>query len=229
MSLPQRNFSAYCNSCESCQAGKPNYDRNSLSYLENEEGEVARNSSEVAKISSEKEKESGLMDSAALQDFAKNATEEYKRALAAKTAAEAFQQALAATAALKSKHAEENAVVAREQAEAERLMDAVVKEAALRLEFEAWIGKQKQAPLSELPKGSAGTGGGPASPPLKLTPEQIKDQNFLTAGYHIGLDTSILRNSSHDIRPVPPNPIYNVGIWNQSTIDYSDVIRRPLE
>jgi hypothetical protein len=41
-------------------------------------------------------------------------------------------------------YAEENAVIAKEQAEAERLMDAAVKEAALRLEFEAWIGKNDQ-------------------------------------------------------------------------------------
>jgi len=106
-----------------------------------------------------------------------------------------------------------------------------------------------------LPKGSAGTGG-PASPtdPFpydRITPDQllpkdasnsqwamanpagqgdVKDQNFLTAGYHIGFDTqgSSLRNASHDFRSTPPNPRYNVGIWNQSTIE-PDLNRRPLE
>lgn len=81
---------------------------------------------------------------AALEEFAKNAAEKYNRALAAKTAADAYQQALAAKTALKAKHAEENAVIAREQAEAERLMDSAVKEAALRLEFEAWIGRKQE-------------------------------------------------------------------------------------
>jgi hypothetical protein len=58
----------------------------------------------------------------------------------------------------------------------------------------------------------------------------VKDQNFLTAGYHIGFDTqgSSLRNASHDIRSTPPNPRHHVSIWQQSTID-ADVNRRPLE
>lgn len=58
----------------------------------------------------------------------------------------------------------------------------------------------------------------------------VKDQNFLTAGYHIGFDTqgSSRRNASHDIRSSPPNPRYRVSIWQQSTID-ADLNRRPLE
>lgn len=106
-----------------------------------------------------------------------------------------------------------------------------------------------------LPKGSSGAAG-PASPtdPFpqdRVTPDQllpkdasnsqwamanpagqgdVKDQNFLTAGYHIGFDTqgSSLRNASHDIRSSPPNPRYRVSIWQQSTIE-SDMNRRPLE
>jgi hypothetical protein len=58
----------------------------------------------------------------------------------------------------------------------------------------------------------------------------VKDQNYLTAGYHIGFDTqgSSLRNASHDIRSSPPNPRYSVSIWQQSTIE-PDLNRRPLE
>jgi len=106
-----------------------------------------------------------------------------------------------------------------------------------------------------LPSGSSGAAG-PASPPDpfpqdRITPDQllpkdasnsqwakanpagqgdVKDQNFLTAGYHIGFDTqgSSLRNASHDIRSTPPNPRHHVSIWQQSTID-ADVNRRPLE
>ena len=58
----------------------------------------------------------------------------------------------------------------------------------------------------------------------------VKDQNFLTAGYHLGMDTigQSLRNASHDIRSAPPNPQYKVSIWQQSTIT-PDLNRRPLE
>jgi hypothetical protein len=58
----------------------------------------------------------------------------------------------------------------------------------------------------------------------------VKDQNFLTAGYHIGVDTQgqSLRNASHDIRSEPANPRYKVGIWQLSTIE-PDMARRPLE
>ena len=58
----------------------------------------------------------------------------------------------------------------------------------------------------------------------------VKDQNFLTAGYHVGFDTqgSSMRNASHDFRSTPPNPRYNVSIWSQSTIE-PDLNRRPLE
>lgn len=58
----------------------------------------------------------------------------------------------------------------------------------------------------------------------------VKDQNYLTAGYHVGYDTqgSSLRNASWDIRSTPPNPRYNVSIWSQSTIE-PDMNRRPLE
>jgi hypothetical protein len=58
----------------------------------------------------------------------------------------------------------------------------------------------------------------------------VKDQNYLTAGYHVGFDTqgSSLRNASHDIRSTPPNPRYRVSIWQNSGIE-PDLNRRPLE
>jgi hypothetical protein len=58
----------------------------------------------------------------------------------------------------------------------------------------------------------------------------VKDQNFLTAGYHLGVDTqgSSLRNASHDLRSTPPNPRMRVSIWNQSDIE-PDMHRLPLE
>lgn len=56
----------------------------------------------------------------------------------------------------------------------------------------------------------------------------VKDQNFLTAGHHIGINTigTSLRNASHDLRPEPPNPRVNVGPWMQSTIEPDQNFRR---
>jgi len=57
----------------------------------------------------------------------------------------------------------------------------------------------------------------------------IGDQNFLTAGHHIGVVTSNMRNSNMGLRSEPPNPIIkNVSIWQQSTIQ-PDLTRRKFE
>jgi hypothetical protein len=57
----------------------------------------------------------------------------------------------------------------------------------------------------------------------------VKDQNYLTAGALVGIDTvgSTLRNSSYDLRSETPNPR---GMWPimNSTIE-PNVFRRPLE
>ena len=46
----------------------------------------------------------------------------------------------------------------------------------------------------------------------------VKDQNFLTAGYHIGINTSVGRNNSLDIRHEPMAPQIPVSPWGISTI-----------
>lgn len=58
----------------------------------------------------------------------------------------------------------------------------------------------------------------------------ISDQNFLTAGYHIGVNTvgQSLRNANYQLRSEPPNPQAPVSPWNISTIT-PDTNRRPLE
>lgn len=58
----------------------------------------------------------------------------------------------------------------------------------------------------------------------------VKDQNFLTAGAHIGINTvgQTLRNANYQLRSEPPNPRYNIGPWSQSTIEY-DQSRRHFE
>jgi hypothetical protein len=58
----------------------------------------------------------------------------------------------------------------------------------------------------------------------------LTDQNFLTAGHHIGMNTvgNSLRNASHDLRSEIPNPQSQVSPWNQTTIG-PDLMRRPLD
>jgi hypothetical protein len=58
----------------------------------------------------------------------------------------------------------------------------------------------------------------------------VKDQNFLTAGHLVGINTvgQTLRNANYQLRSDPPNPKFNVGPWNQTTIEY-DNSRRSFE
>lgn len=58
----------------------------------------------------------------------------------------------------------------------------------------------------------------------------LKDKNFLNAGFHIGINTvgNSLRNPNLQLRSEPPNPQLKVSPWNQTTIE-SDLNRRPLE
>ena len=58
----------------------------------------------------------------------------------------------------------------------------------------------------------------------------LTDQNFLTSGHHIGMNTvgNSLRNASHDLRSEIPNPQAQVSPWNQTTIG-PDLMRRPLD
>jgi hypothetical protein len=58
----------------------------------------------------------------------------------------------------------------------------------------------------------------------------VKDQNLLSAGFHIGINTvgQTLRNPNYQIRSEPPNPRMNIGPWNQTTIEF-DNSRRHFE
>lgn len=58
----------------------------------------------------------------------------------------------------------------------------------------------------------------------------VKDQNFLNAGFHIGTNTvgQSLRNANYQLRSDPPNPRMQVSPWNQTTIEY-DLGRRAFE
>lgn len=58
----------------------------------------------------------------------------------------------------------------------------------------------------------------------------VRDQNFLTSGYHIGVNTvgQSLRNANYQLRSEPANPQMPVSPWNISTIE-PDQTRRPLE
>lgn len=58
----------------------------------------------------------------------------------------------------------------------------------------------------------------------------LQDQNFLTAGYHIGINTvgQTLRNANRQLRSEPTNPQVKVSPWMQTTIE-PDINRKPLE
>lgn len=58
----------------------------------------------------------------------------------------------------------------------------------------------------------------------------LNSQNFLTAGFHIGINTvgQTLRNANRQLRSEPPNPMVKVSPWNQTTME-PDISRRPLE
>ena len=58
----------------------------------------------------------------------------------------------------------------------------------------------------------------------------LGDQNFLNAGFHVGINTvgQSLRNSNLQLRSEPSNPQIKVSPWAQSTIE-PDVNRRALE
>ena len=58
----------------------------------------------------------------------------------------------------------------------------------------------------------------------------LGDQNFLNAGYHMGINTvgQTLRNANMQLRSEPPNPQVKVAPWLQSTIE-PDSNRRPME
>ncbi len=58
----------------------------------------------------------------------------------------------------------------------------------------------------------------------------LQDQNFLTAGYHVGINTvgQSLRNGNRQLRSDPPNPQVKVSPWMQTTIE-PDLNRTPFE
>ena len=59
----------------------------------------------------------------------------------------------------------------------------------------------------------------------------IQDQNFLTAGYHIGINTvgQSLRNANLQLRYEPPNPQIPVSPWGISTIEPDNRINGLLD
>lgn len=58
----------------------------------------------------------------------------------------------------------------------------------------------------------------------------VQDQNFLTAGYHVGVNTQgqSLRNANYQLRSEPANPQQAVSPWNIATIE-PDINRKALE
>jgi hypothetical protein len=59
----------------------------------------------------------------------------------------------------------------------------------------------------------------------------VKDQNFLSAGYMVGINTvgSSLKNANLQLRSEPVIPKVSVGPFLNSSYEASDALRRPLE
>jgi hypothetical protein len=78
-----------------------------------------------------------------------------------------------------------------------------------------------------LPKDAANTKWAQVNP---IGQGELKDKNFLNAGYHIGINTvsGSLRNANYQLRSDPVIPQKVVSPWMQSTIT-PDLNRLPLE
>jgi hypothetical protein len=78
-----------------------------------------------------------------------------------------------------------------------------------------------------LPQGAADSRWSQANPAGQ---GDVRDQNFLTAGYHVGINTTgaTKKNGNLQLRSEPFNPQVVVSPWNQASIE-PDYLRRPLE
>ena len=87
--------------------------------------------------------------------------------------------------------------------------------------------KDKLTPDDLLPKDAANSDWAQVNP---AGPGDVQNQNFLTAGYHVGINSvgSTLRNANMQLRSEIPNPQVKVSPWLQSTIE-PDLNRKPLE
>jgi hypothetical protein len=63
-----------------------------------------------------------------------------------------------------------------------------------------------------------------------VTPGNLSDQNFLEAGFHLGVDSiaNTLKNANYQLRSEPPNPQVKVSPWMQSSYE-PDPYRRSFE
>lgn len=87
--------------------------------------------------------------------------------------------------------------------------------------------KDKLTPDDLLPKNAANSDWAQVNPAGQ---GDVQNQNFLTAGYHVGINSigSTLRNANMQLRSEIPNPQVKVSPWQQSTIE-PDLNRKPLE
>lgn len=87
--------------------------------------------------------------------------------------------------------------------------------------------KDKLTPEDLLPKNAANSEWAQVNPAGQ---GDVKNQNFLTAGYHVGINSvgSTLRNPNLQLRSEIPNPQVKVSPWLQSTMQ-PDLNRKPLE
>ena len=136
-----------------------------------------------------------------------------------------FQAAPAPVAASSSAHAAAAAVVPSEPLSNEQYRP--VEYATGPKTVKNCFPKDRLTTEDLLPKDAANSKWAQANPAGQ---GDVKDQNFLTAGFLVGVNTvgQTLRNANLQLRSEPPNPQYKVSPWNQTTIE-PDINRRPLE
>lgn len=105
-------------------------------------------------------------------------------------------------------------------------MNANDNQEAQRLRQASCFPKEQLLPEELLPQDNSSTW-------AQVNPQgsgSLKDKNFLSSGFHSGIDTtgSTLRNANLQLRSDPPNPQVVVSPWMQTTIQ-PDTNRRPLE
>ena len=55
--------------------------------------------------------------------------------------------------------------------------------------------------------------------PTSMNKGDILMPDLLDAGKHLGMQSNVLRNANNSLRPDPPIPQVDTGVWNQSTIE----------
>ena len=64
---------------------------------------------------------------------------------------------------------------------------------------------------------------------FKSIDDDLKNNNLLEAGFHIGQQTQVNKNPNLQLRSEPTIPKSSVSPWNQSSVNHEDGARKPLD